>query len=189
MKRTAVVLSAVIALLACGAAKAANDTPAASATAEATAEATTPEATTPEATTTTEAPTTTVKRECTNGATENRNVTDTSYDIYRCSQEGQWSFLRTETIKPTTTTTTIPHTTIRAGTSLVGSEIQPGMYRVVRYWARLDATMEIIDNDGVYDNRYALLNVQEGDAVLSQTERGRNASCVQPHTGPCRGGI
>ena len=52
MKRTAVVLSAVIALWAC---KAANDTPAASATAEATAEATTPEATTPEATTTTEA--------------------------------------------------------------------------------------------------------------------------------------
>lgn len=54
----------------------------------------------------------------------------------------------TTTTRPPTTTTTIP--VIGPGTYIVGTEIQPGGYRVAGYFARLDSNMEIIDNDGVY---------------------------------------
>ena len=58
-----------------------------------------PTPTTTQAPRTTEATTTTVAPECINGATENRNVTDAGYDIWRCSK-GLWTFQRTETIAP-----------------------------------------------------------------------------------------
>lgn len=63
-----------------------------------------------------------------------------------------------------TTTTTDP--SISEGVYIVGAEIKPGLYRVSGYWARLDANMEIIANDGVYDNGVGLLNVRETDAYI-----------------------
>jgi hypothetical protein len=53
---------------------------------------------------------------------------------------------------PSTTTTAAPTTTtteplISSGVYQVGAEVAPGTYRVVGYWARLDAAQEIIDND------------------------------------------
>lgn len=54
----------------------------------------------------------------------------------------------TTTTQPATTTTTIP--IIDPGTYIVGTELQPGGYRVSGYFARLDANMDIIANDGVY---------------------------------------
>ena len=73
------------------------------------------------------------------------------------------------TVAPTTvaaTTTTDPDLTISSGTYIVGSEIQPGMYRVAGYWARLDASMDIIDNDGVYRDGFGMLNVRDTDAYI-----------------------
>ena len=73
------------------------------------------------------------------------------------------------TAPPTTvpaTTTTAPDLTISSGTYIVGSEIQPGMYRVAGYWARLDASMDIIDNDGVYKDGFGMLNVRDTDAYI-----------------------
>lgn len=68
------------------------------------------------------------------------------------------------TCNATTTTTSDP--TIAEGTYVVGAEIQPGIYRVSGYWARLDAAMEIIDNDGVYDNGVGLMKVEPTDAYV-----------------------
>ena len=48
----------------------------------------------------------------------------------------------------------------------MGSEVVPGIYRVAGYWARLDADLEIIDNDGVYDDGLSLVNVLESDAYI-----------------------
>ncbi|HLF44263.1 MAG TPA: hypothetical protein VJA46_12180 [Acidimicrobiia bacterium] len=70
----------------------------------------------------------------------------------------------TTTTLPPTTTTTIP--TISSGVWVVGSEVEPGVYRVAGYWARLDDAVEIIDNDGVYDNGLGLVNVLESDAYI-----------------------
>lgn len=67
------------------------------------------------------------------------------------------------TIPPTTTTL---DPTIRDGTYIVGTDIQPGMYRVAGYWARLDEAMEIIDNDGVYEDGFGMLNVRDTDAYV-----------------------
>jgi hypothetical protein len=83
----------------------------------------------------------------------------------------------TTTAKPSTTaapapTTTVPPTTttaksqvIKAGTYVVGTEIQPGTYRVAKYWARLDANQEIIDND-LTDEGFTLVHVQPTDAFV-----------------------
>ena len=40
---------------------------------------------------------------------------------------------------------------IESGTYLVPDEVAPGVYRVLGYWATLDEDMDIIDNDGVYE--------------------------------------
>ncbi len=56
---------------------------------------------------------------------------------------------------------------IEAGTWLVPGEIKPGYYRVAGYYARLDASDEIIDNDGVYDpDQLTLAVVRPSDAAL-----------------------
>jgi hypothetical protein len=72
----------------------------------------------------------------------------------------------------TPTTTATPATTaprepfpIGPGVYAVGAEVPPGVYRVGCYWARLDATQEIIDNDLV-DDGLLLVNVQPTDAFI-----------------------
>jgi hypothetical protein len=77
----------------------------------------------------------------------------------------------TTTTQPATTTTTMP--TLGSGTYIVSEEalpgiphIVPGVYRVVGYWARMDSSQEIIDNDGVYDNGLTLLKVEASDAYI-----------------------
>ena len=67
------------------------------------------------------------------------------------------------TMPPTTTTTLLPM--ITAGTYVVGSEVEPGIYRVLLYWARLDDNLDIIDND-VVSNGFSLVRVFESDAYL-----------------------
>ncbi|MDH3299936.1 MAG: DUF4214 domain-containing protein [Acidimicrobiia bacterium] len=49
-----------------------------------------------------------------------------------------------------------PPAVIPPGTYLVGSEVPPGVYRVVRYWATLDEDNDILDNEFVLDNGLAL---------------------------------
>src|SRR5690242_1000098 len=56
----------------------------------------------------------------------------------------------TTTTTSTTSTTVAPITTvptIGSGTYIVPDEIVPGVYRVLGYYARLDANQEIIKND------------------------------------------
>jgi hypothetical protein len=71
----------------------------------------------------------------------------------------------TTTTRPATTTTTLP--VIGSGTYIVGTDIAPGGYRIAGYFARLDANMEIIDNDGVYDSSgLTYVVVEPSDAYL-----------------------
>jgi hypothetical protein len=67
-------------------------------------------------------------------------------------------------------TTSAPTTTelrrIQSGTYIVGDEIAPGLYRVERYWARLDSALEIIDNDLVSGSGLSLLHVRDTDAYI-----------------------
>lgn len=49
-----------------------------------------------------------------------------------------------------------PAPTISPGTYVVGSEVTPGVYRVVRYWATLDQNQNILDNDLVGRNGLSL---------------------------------
>lgn len=55
---------------------------------------------------------------------------------------------------------------ISSGTYLVGSEIEPGFYRVSRYFSRLDANQDIIDNDLVLDEGWTIVNVESTDKFL-----------------------
>jgi hypothetical protein len=66
-----------------------------------------PPATAPPATTVLAA---TLPAECVSGATDNRNVTATSYEAWWCV-DGQWQFRQTVTIAPTITTATVPYKT------------------------------------------------------------------------------
>lgn len=63
-------------------------------------------------------------------------------------------------------TTTIVSDIFGSGTYTVGTDIQPGVYRVFGYWARLDEGREIIDNDAVYDNGVGLMNVVPTDSYV-----------------------
>jgi hypothetical protein len=50
---------------------------------------------------------------------------------------------------------------------MVGTELEPGEYRVSGYFARLDSKMEIIDNDGVYsENALTFMKVLPTDAYV-----------------------
>ena len=79
----------------------------------------------------------------------------------------------TTTAAPTTTvastTTAAPTATtlpvIDPGTYIVGAEVAPGAYRVAGYWARLDASGDIIDND-LISHGLGLVVIQDGDAFI-----------------------
>lgn len=72
----------------------------------------------------------------------------------------------TTTTQPTTTTTTLP--IIGAGTYVVGAEVEPGVYRASRYWARLDASGDIIDNDLIGDG-FGIVVIQPTDSFIEFT--------------------
>ena len=55
---------------------------------------------------------------------------------------------------------------ISAGTYVVGSEIEPGFYRVSRYWSRLDANQDIIDNDLVSGDGWSLVEIMSSDKYI-----------------------
>lgn len=79
----------------------------------------------------------------------------------------------------TTTTTTEPEIeVIESGTYIVGSEVAPGLYRVTGYWALLDDSFDIIENDGVYDNGLSLMSVPESGAKYVEIS-GEAASLEQ----------
>ena len=73
---------------------------------------------------------------------------------------------------PTTTTATPPPSepelpVISSGTYIVPEEFPPGQYRVSGYFARLDANMDIIANDGVYgEGELTFMEVLETDAYV-----------------------
>jgi hypothetical protein len=69
----------------------------------------------------------------------------------------------TTTKAPTTTMTEPP--VASSGTYVVLDQFAPSTYRVEGYWARLDATQEIIDNDLV-DSGLTLMNVAPTDAYV-----------------------
>ena len=70
----------------------------------------------------------------------------------------------TTTEQATTTTTEPEIPTIESGTYIIGTEIKPGFYRVAGYWALLDESFDIIENDGVYDNGLGLVRVPDTGA-------------------------
>jgi hypothetical protein len=78
------------------------------------------------------------------------------------------------TVAEETTTTAAPTTTtepalpvISSGTYIVPDELAPGQYRVSGYFARLDANMNIIDNDGVYgEGELTFMEVRDTDAYV-----------------------
>jgi hypothetical protein len=73
----------------------------------------------------------------------------------------------TTTTTSTTTTTTAPQLAVIAeGVYIVGDEIQPGVYRYVGYFARLDDDLEIIDNDLVFGDGLGLMEVYATDTFV-----------------------
>lgn len=92
------------------------------------------------------------------------DVTTTSAEVSTTTSGATTTTGPTTTTQLATTTTTLP--VIGSGVYFVGSEFEPGLYRVVGYWARLDANQEIIENDIVNDNGMSLLNVRESDSFV-----------------------
>jgi hypothetical protein len=82
--------------------------------------------------------------------------------------------LSTTSTEPPTTTTTEPATTttevpiIGSGVWEIGTDVQPGVYRVSGYWARLDEALEIVDTDLVSDADagFTLVNILDTDAYI-----------------------
>ncbi len=79
----------------------------------------------------------------------------------------------TTTTKAPTTTTTLPPTTtttlpiIAEGVYIVPDELAYGVYRHTSYMARLDESLDIIDNDLVFgEEGFGLMVVLEGDAYV-----------------------
>ncbi len=68
-----------------------------------------------------------------------------------------------------TTTTELLEDILLSGIYLVGTDIEPGLYRVFGYWARLDSDQEIIDNELIGDEGSGLMLVQESDAFIEIT--------------------
>jgi hypothetical protein len=83
----------------------------------------------------------------------------------------------TTTAAPTTTSSTVP--VIEDGVYLVGSEVAPGVYRVGRYWARLDASQEIIDND-LTDDCPSIVNILPTDTFIEITGQATPVDLTQP---------
>jgi hypothetical protein len=56
---------------------------------------------------------------------------------------------------------------IESGTWIVPDEMKPGYYRVAGYWATMDEDMEILNNDGVYeDDELTLAYVPKGASFV-----------------------
>jgi len=70
----------------------------------------------------------------------------------------------TTTTQPPTTTTTLP--IIGSGTYIVPDEVPPDVYRLAGYAARLDADLEIIDNELIGDNGLGLVVIQPTDSYI-----------------------
>jgi hypothetical protein len=76
-------------------------------------------------------------------------------------------------------TTTLP--TISSGVWEVGTDIQPGVYRVSGYWARLDEALEILDNDlTAGDNGFSLVSVLDTDAYVEINGAALNVDDSRP---------
>ena len=56
-----------------------------------------------------------------------------------------------------------------SGTYIVGTDIQPGTYRVFGYWARLDDGRNVIEADAVYEHGVGLMNVVPTDSYVEIT--------------------
>lgn len=63
------------------------------------------------------------------------------------------------------TTTTLPSSVIPPGMYIVNDTILPGTYRAAAYWARLDASQEIIDN-GLFMDCPSILIVDPTDSYI-----------------------
>jgi hypothetical protein len=100
----------------------------------------------------------------TEASTEFTGPVTTDADATTTTQEVSTTTEATTTTTQATTTTTLP--VISSGVYIVPTEFAPGLYRVVGYWARLDANQEIIDNDLVPENGMTLLNVRDSDAFV-----------------------
>lgn len=94
----------------------------------------------------------------------------------------------TTTARATTTTTTEPpFDTIESGTYIIGTEIQPGFYRVAGYWSLLDESFDILENDGVYDNGLGLVRIPDSGAkyieISGEAVSLEDAPVLNPITG------
>jgi len=59
-----------------------------------------------------------------------------------------------------------PLPVVEAGTYVVGGDVSPGVYRVIQYWATLDANEEILNNEFVLDNGLALAVIPAGARLV-----------------------
>ena len=66
------------------------------------------------------------------------------------------------------TATTVP-AVLGSGIYVVGTDIQPGTYRVFGQWARLDDARNVIEADAVYENGVGLMNVVSTDSYVEIT--------------------
>lgn len=90
-------------------------------------------------------------------------------------------------VTPTTTTVDV---VIPEGVYQVGTEFQPGVYRVLGYWARLDAAQEIIDNE-ITDDCSSIMVVKDTDAYVDISGAAINVNdsiAVDPITEGCTDG-
>lgn len=77
------------------------------------------------------------------------------------------------------------------GTYAVGAEIEPGVYRVGKYWARLDRGQNIIDNDLNQGTCPSLVVVRPNDAYVEIRGKAvavEAAASVHPIEDKCTGG-
>lgn len=83
---------------------------------------------------------------------------------------------------------TVP--TIQAGTYVVGTEFAPGVYRVERYWATLDANQEILQNELVTDG-FGLAVVPDSAAFVELSGAAmlvENLPVIDPISSGYKGG-
>ena len=80
---------------------------------------------------------------------------------------------------------------IRDGTYEVGTDIEPGVYRVGRYWARLDRGQNLIDNDLNQGTCPSLVVVRPNDAYVEIKGKAvamEAAASIDPIEDKCTGG-
>ena len=80
---------------------------------------------------------------------------------------------------------------IRDGTYVVGTELEPGVYRVGHYWARLDRGQNVIDNDLNQGTCPSLVVVRPNDAYVEIRGKAvamEASASVDPIEEKCTGG-